>query len=444
MVRATTGGVLKTYRYNLMRSFITANKARDTVTTQRNFNSYAEDPASAAKAFRLRMSRLTTQSQYDICQNTYFKFQSGFQSLQTVDQLIDTENGGTQLQTLKSTTLKMLNDPTGDARTQLSKVLDVMSETLVQMMNQKYGDDFIFAGADGHNVPFEVKQADGRNQLFYRGIPVDAAVPEVFGNASGPIEVDENGKIGGTGGYYLKTENTSIISKDTYDNDTAAFPNILRGAGGTPQEVGADGTPGTGYYIVINGDPKEQVISKEDYATAEKNVEKLEYLANEKRFIDIGLGFQENENGQLIESSAFNESLNGLTFLGYGLDEEGDPKNIYSIVQRLSEIAGSVSDDEDWSQETYDEFYRLVGKLEDASSEFKTQFANMDAGTLKLKNNLDLLKENFYNLDEQTANLEDAEPVEAIENFLWAEYAYNAALKVGNSILSQSLMDYLT
>ena len=48
MIRATTGGVLKSYRSNLMNSFITLNKARDTVLSQRVFNSYAEDPAAAA------------------------------------------------------------------------------------------------------------------------------------------------------------------------------------------------------------------------------------------------------------------------------------------------------------------------------------------------------------------------------------------------------------
>ena len=50
MIRATTGGVLKSYRSNLMHSFIAQNKARTTVLTQRNFNSYAEDPAAASRA----------------------------------------------------------------------------------------------------------------------------------------------------------------------------------------------------------------------------------------------------------------------------------------------------------------------------------------------------------------------------------------------------------
>ena len=64
MIRATTGGVLKSYRRNLMNSFIARNKAQDTVLSQRNFNSYAEDPAAAARAFKLRKARMTVESQY--------------------------------------------------------------------------------------------------------------------------------------------------------------------------------------------------------------------------------------------------------------------------------------------------------------------------------------------------------------------------------------------
>lgn len=515
MIRATTGGVMRGYRNNLMNSFIASNKARDRVLTQRNFASYAEAPADAARAFRLRMSRLTVNSQYKICEDTYYKYQGAFSCLDTVDKLIDTENGGTQLQTLKSTTLKMLNDPTGDARTQLGKVLDEMSETIIQNMNQKYGDTFIFAGADGYNVPFEVNTLkDGTKQLLYRGVPVDAAVPKTMADENGdPIKVNDAGVIDPNGNNYLSADTelvkapnfipnagggnvmvdangqvdaagTNYLLPDTPTLDQAGYDAALAAGedindfskytaddgsihffrkadavtmsqdeyNSLTQSARADAADptkpytltkdGVSYYIVKNDD---DVITKEEYDTACTDVEKLDYMVNkEKRFVDIGLGFQENEDGKLIESSAFNEALNGLTFLGYGLDENGDPKNIYSIVQRLKEITESVPDGEDWSQATYDEFDALVGKLEDASSNFKTEYANMDAGTLKLKNNLDILEDNFYNLDTQTANLEDVDMVEAISSFIWAEYAYNAALKVGNSILSQSLMDYMT
>ncbi len=201
MIRATTGGVLRNYRYNLMNSFIRDNKARETVLTQRVFNSYAEDPAAAAKAFRLRKSRMMTSSQLDICNDTYHKYQGAFASLQKVDELIDTSNSSSDISTLKSTTLKMLSDPTGDAREQLNKVLDNLSDTIIQNLNQTYGDEFIFAGADGYNVPFEVQEVDGKKQLYYRGVPVDAAVPEVAKDPAGKlIECDENGVPKANGG----------------------------------------------------------------------------------------------------------------------------------------------------------------------------------------------------------------------------------------------------
>lgn len=544
MIRATTGGVLRSYRYNLMNSFITDNKARETVLTQRVFNSYAEDPAAAAKSFRLRKSRMMTSSQLKICDNTYHKYQGAFASLQTVSELIDTENSSSSVSTLKDAALRMLNDPTGDARTQLNKVLDNLSDTIIQNMNQTYGDEFIFAGADGHNVPFTVEEVNGKKQLYYRGIPVDAAKPELTLNADQSkvevqledkttgavapldpndatylrqgvelldaskvqeVERETNGDpvtLYGTDGnvYYLlkKTPQTTGMDETAFeaymtqvetdyrannpaatdeevqaavDEERAKFTetfefveplpanprtyymaedlvlkdefdtvddSIMRDENGNAYTVTVDGTKS---YLVKGSD--DCFVTESEYAKACSDAKKLEYLANEKRFVDIGLGFQEDENGKLIESSAFNECLSGLTFLGYGVDEEGDPKNIYSLVQRLKDIAANAPQEGKWDKATYDEFDRLVGKLEDASDEFKTQFTNQSAGTEKLKNNYDLLEDNVYNLKEQYSNLEDVNMADAISSLLWAEYCYNAALKVGNSVLSQSLMDYL-
>ena len=127
----------------------------------------------------------------------------------------------------------------------------------------------------------------------------------------------------------------------------------------------------------------------------------------------------------------------------YGIDKDGDPKNIYSLVQRMKDLASSVQDGQNWTDAQYDEFDRLVGKLEDASSEFKVEYTDLDAGTTKLKNNLALLEENFYNLQEQYAALEDVDMADSLTSFVWAQYCYNAALKVGNNVLSESLMDYL-
>ncbi|MDE6923394.1 MAG: hypothetical protein K2P01_07550, partial [Oscillospiraceae bacterium] len=222
MIRATTGGVLKSYRRNLMNSFIARNKAQDTVLSQRNFNSYAEDPAAAARAFKLRKARMTVESQYSICTDTQKKYETGWTCLEGIDKLIDTKNGEA-MNTLKGTTLKMLNDPTGDAREQLTKALDQMSETIIQNLNQKYGENFIFAGADGHNVPFEIKD----NKLYYRGVPVDAAVPKVFDadKNGAQVTLNANGEVDPAGDRILLATGAETISKDAYDKAVQDYQN---------------------------------------------------------------------------------------------------------------------------------------------------------------------------------------------------------------------------
>lgn len=456
MIRATTGGVLKSYRTNLMNSFIGMNKSRDTVLSQRNFNTYAEDPAAAARAFRLRKARMTVDSQHTICSDTLKKYQTAYSCLQSMDEALDTETAS-PLNTIKGMTLKWLNDPTGDAREQLTKALDQMSQILVQDMNQKYGDNFIFAGADGHNVPFEIKD----NKLYYRGVSVDAAVPNVVStgtDAKGnpiPIEINATATppvVSANGGSYVKMDTSALISQKDFDqiviNDpTATQPKILYRDAVNPQCFNEKGEPVdpatyTGDLYYLNMD-KAETMTTAEYDEQKLEAEKLEYLKTETNYVDIGLGFQENDKGNLISSSGFNAALNGINFFGCGLDEDGDPKNIYSLVQKLTQLSDSVPEGGDWKG-VWDEFDRLVGKLETASSDFKTEFTNMAASTTKLENNEKLLEDNFYNLQEQYADLEDVDMVDSITSFIWAQYCYNAALKVGNNILSESLMDYLT
>jgi flagellar hook-associated protein 3 FlgL len=50
---------------------------------------------------------------------------------------------------------------------------------------------------------------------------------------------------------------------------------------------------------------------------------------------------------------------------------------------------------------------------------------------------------NCDTLNEQFLDIEQCDLADAITSFSWAQYCYNAALKVGNQILSQSLIDYM-
>lgn len=163
-------------------------------------------------------------------------------------------------------------------------------------------------------------------------------------------------------------------------------------------------------------------------------------------YVDIGLGFQE-ENGQLITSSAYDSALNGLDFLGYGMDEVDGiqvPNNVVSAMKRLGEIfQGYDLDTKTWTVGSREEAAALVKKIEDASSQMNEARTKLDADTTYLNTNLARLETTRFNLNEQVVGIEDVDQAEAIMDLVWAQQAYNAALQAGTSIIPQTLMDYL-
>ncbi len=348
MLRTTTSGVLKSYRYNLNSSTTKLNKARDTVITGRNFNSFSDDPATAARCFQLRRSLQRTDSQYTIGQSVVSKYQVAWDTLNSVVDDVSNAVGDSALASI----LSGANDASGGGRTTMGEQLTQLAESIVRTMNAKYGDNFVFAGADGLNTPF-VFDAE-TNTLTYRDLDVSKA----------------------------------------------------------------------------------------------ENMDALNYLANdEKKYADLGLGITEGNDGKVIDTSAFNTALQGINFLGYGVDESdefGDPKNIVCIINRMGQILKNCDEGGNFaSGEEEAEFKRLFGKFETASASLTNKHVELDARAAFLNSNQEQLENTSYSLQEQIVGMEDVDEADAITAYSWAQYCYNAALKVGNSILSESLMDYL-
>lgn len=351
MIRATTNAVLKGYRANLNKSTLKFNSARNTVLSGRVFNSYAEDPATASQAFQMRRSFLRTNSQITQNQAAVYKYESGYKALESVVGDVNNLKKSSSL----SDVMEGLNDPTGGGRKALGKSMTQLADKIVETMNSKYGDTFVFAGADGLNVPFTWQENDdGSRTLLYRGLPVNAAA-----------------------------------GSDAY--------------------------------------------------------KQLEYMsAEEHKFVDIGLGIQE-AGGGLVESSAFDVALQGVNFLGgFGADEEGLPNNVVAIIDRAGEILNHCDENGYFEKEgDRDELEKLLNKLNVVGTTVSEKHVELSAEAEFLKDNLDRLEDTSDNLNEQFLGLEQCDLADAITSFAWAQYCYNAALKVGNSILSESLMDYI-
>ena len=440
MIRSTTNGVLKSYRYNLQRSSYTLNKAMNTVLTGRNFDTYAADPATAARCFQMRRSFQRVNSQYSVSESVTRKYEQAWSALGSVVDDVNNQKTSSAYQDI----LHSINDPTASGRNSLGQSLTELAKGIVQTMNGRYGDNFIFAGADGLKVPFTWGE-DGT--LCYRGIPVDAAVPDIAMSNGAPLTLNDQGQYDPAGTNYLLSGGVKTISVDDYEAAVKAgnAPTVLRDTTGAGQHVDADGNISTTerYYLVLDN---SKTISKADYEQAEKDLASLDYLSkSEVKYADLGLGLQEDsKTGEVIGSSVFNVALQGINFLGYGVDADGDPKNIVSIISRMGQIllncdatTGAFAEGE------RDEFQRLADKFEASAALLQDKHIELDTQADFLKSNQTQLESMAYTLEQQFLGIEDVDPAEAISQLSWAKYCYNTALKVGNGILSQSLMDYI-
>lgn len=393
MIRTTTNTVLQNYRYNLQNSNFKLSQAMNVVLTGRNFNSFAEDPAAASRCFQLRRSYQRTQSQLKVSEAVGMKYDVAFKSLESVIEDVDNRVGDSVLADI----IAGQSDSTAAGRFALGQTMGDLAKGMVQKMNgAKYGDTFAFAGADGENVPFTWDENGG---LCYRGIPVDSTAPKVEMDGDVPKE---------------------------YNN---ANPPVA--------------TIGGGYYKTDSG----AMITKKEYEEASKNLEALDYFAKgEKKYVDIGLGLQEDENGKVIGTSAFDASLQGINYLGYGVDEDGDPKNMVSLVTRMSQILKDCDPDTGAfknGEADREELTRLAEKFSDASNVMKERHVEMTTRRAFLTDNQKMLTTNSDTLNSQIVGIENANPADSISNLVWAKYCYNTALKVGNSVLGQTLMDFM-
>lgn len=342
MIRITTNGTLYNYKSQLMNSTNKLNDAYNTVLTGRKFNSYDADPAAATQAFRLRSSLATADKQSTNNDTVIKKFSTAWDIIGDVLDDLAIDMG-------KVPALEGSNDTNLSVLPELGKVLKSGAEAIVQDMNAKYGDNFIFGGAETLEVPFVLNEETG--ELTYRG------------------------------------QNVNAMNASAYDK------------------------------------------------------------INDSLYVDIGLGFQEGANGEIISSSAYDSALNGLDFLGYGTEDgtpDGTPNNIISIMWKMGDIfEGYDIDTKTWTNGTREEAQELMAKLEDATDNLNEQYTKLDADTKYLKTNYDRLTTTKDNLNDQIVNIEDVDQAQAIMDLVWAQQAYNAALKIGTNIIPQSLLDYM-
>lgn len=166
-----------------------------------------------------------------------------------------------------------------------------------------------------------------------------------------------------------------------------------------------------------------------DYSTLYK-------YSKENLYVDLGMGFSLDDSNQVVPSSAFNLSLPGIKAIGFGKDEDGISNN--AIV-----LAGQLADALEAEEFDSDSYRKLMGKFESLNTGLLNQVTELGVKSSFLTTTKDRLENSEIALQEQMENVEGIDMAEAISNYMWNQYAYNAALKVGTSILSPSFIDFM-
>lgn len=362
MTRITTNGTLFNYRYNLMTTTNQLNKAMTQVMTQRSFSTYAENPAGATRAFKIHSSLNATRAQYDNNKTVTSKFETAWSIMDGVINDLTHELG-------KVPAMEGLNGTNLDNLDTQAQILRSGAESIIQSLNGRYDQDFIFAGSDNQKAPFAIENG----HVTYRGVKVDAELDKVY--------QDENNKP------ILKKDGTAMTNQEVLD-----------------------------------------MWAKED-----------------PLYVDIGLGFQLDNDGKVVKSTAFDASISGIKVLGYGVDDGGDPKNLASIMLRMAEVFESYDPEnkgDPWKGHE-EEANRLINKFNDAHERMSDAHSELMAKTNFLEANGTTLKNTFDSLNTERQSLENVEPADAVMALSWAQLCYSAALQVGVNVIPQSLMDYM-
>lgn len=337
-MRITTNAILRNYKSNLSNSLTNLDLARTKVMTGRNFNSTAEDPASALRAATLERKYMRNQDYLSTVQDA-----QSFQDAQ--------EDAAMQISDIaknlsKKYGLEALNGTNGSIETRRTYADAWLGaqESMLRSLNATYEDKYVFSGNDGTNPPFTLETAaDGTQTLKYRGVDVN--------------------------------------------------------------------------------DPANQAI--------------LEELSKETNYVDLGFGLSLDGNGAVDPASAFNTSLPGIKMVGYGQDADRNPKNMILLAGEISKVLREDDFDRD-------QYKKLLDSFEGRRNDVLEQVTILGTQTEFLTTTKTRLENSEISLAKQLDSVVNVDMAGAIMDFSWAQYAYNAALKVGTQILSPSFIDFMS
>lgn len=360
MLRISSAGVIRSYRSNLMRSRANLEAARQTASDFRTFRNFSDNPAAATRSFKLIRSYGKTDNYIQNSKAVTERLDQVWSSAMEVSDLADKIDS--------DISAGMNGDKDHDSRKLIAETIRGNMESMVQSLNAKYNDDFIFGGQATDEPPFSL---DEDYNLYYRGINVDTGI--------------------------VKDSNPPVEAELTLSDGTTL-----------------------------------------------KGMEVLEHYSKESLYTDIGLSMQNNDgtmgnftsSSDINVSSAMDISMPGISVIGFGKDDKGNVKN---AISQLREIANEIEKE----KPDIDKLSEMRTRFGDTRNDIRKAISTVDTRASFVKTNTDRLQSNADSMYKQIHDLTQVDPALAYTNLTFAQTYYNSAIKIGNSILDQSFIDYM-
>ncbi|HEX3037472.1 MAG TPA: flagellar hook-associated protein FlgL [Oscillospiraceae bacterium] len=453
-MRVTIGMISNQYKSRLNDSLSSLNYYSNRSVTNRRYNKTSEDPFSASQAYKIQRQMQQNADYTSNVEDASDRLSTGQSAMMTINTVAQQVGSTDILQAINGTMSP------GD-RDIVAKKLRQMQQTIVAAANTKYADQFLFGGSNTSTPPFTVDSATGK--LLYRGVDVDTGINTNGASAKiGDATIDfGKATAGSLNGYQLKVQIDSAATSNSAVIKNAGGSNAIEvtlKSGATNADLQTalknatyDAAPGTTTVsgLVLsdislgkNCDPAEKVMASASPAFTTSTISNqvnLNDLANEPMYVDLGLGLNFSGN-QVNSQSAFNVSMPGISFLGYGTTTTANgtkvSNNMFNLMGTIADKLSSSNFSIDDVQPYIDQFGKseqnLLGKITESGT--KSNF--LDYAKTRLQDQSD-------NLLEKDDNIEYVPSTDAIMDMKMQDYAYRATLQIGTNILQPTILDFM-
>ncbi|MEA4804386.1 hypothetical protein [Acetobacterium wieringae] len=176
-------------------------------------------------------------------------------------------------------------------------------------------------------------------------------------------------------------------------------------------------------------------------SAAEKELVKS--LKSDSMYVDIGLGVSFDETtGGVDRNTVFNYSVAGINFVGNGtssVDGETVSNNLYDLLGRIAEEFEKPD-----GEYSFDKVDSLNGLFKDNSLKTYQTTTEIGAKTQYLEFMTSRYETQNFNLEERQTSVEGVDAAYTYISFQSQKVAYQAALQMGQSVVQQSVFDYMS